>query len=127
MVEMSHTAVDPGTVVVHLHHTPSTPPAVVRPRGLVALDISQLVAGQSGPAGRYNLALRAELELRAGRGVSRAPVRWEEPGTNTEGTEEMVNCQAGETCSRTEVRGEVRGEERLTTKYQCVDQTPDTL
>ena len=109
VVEMSHTAVDPGTVVVHLHHTPSTPPAVVRPRGLVAL------------------ALRAELELRAGRGVSRAPVRWEEPGTNTEGTEEMVNCQAGETCSKTEVRGEVRGEERLTTKYQCVDQTPDTL
>ena len=82
---------------------------MVRPRGLVAL------------------ALSTELELGTGSRVPRAPVRWEEPGTNTEGTEEMVNCQAGETCSKTEVRGEVRGEERLTTKYQCVDQTPDTL
>ena len=37
VVEMSDTGVDPGTVVVHLHHTPGTPAAVVRPRGLVAL------------------------------------------------------------------------------------------
>ena len=110
VVEMSDTGVEPGAVMVHLHHTPGTPAAVVRPRGLVALT------------------LRAELELRAGRGVPRTPVRREEAGPNTESTEEMVYSQTGETCSKTEVRGgRGRGEGRLTTKYEGVDETPETL
>ena len=41
VVEMSDTGVDPGTVMVHLHHTPGAPPAVMRPRGLVALTWGQ--------------------------------------------------------------------------------------
>ena len=55
-------------------------------------------------------------------------MRREEPGANTEGAEEMINCQTGETC-RDETRDERYdwSDERLTTKHECIDQAPDTL
>ena len=34
MILVTHAGVDPGTVMVHLHHTPAAPPAVVGARRL---------------------------------------------------------------------------------------------
>ena len=92
VVEVTDTSVDPGTVVVHLHHTPGTPPAVVGPGSLVTR------------------ALRAELELGAVLRVVWSPVGREVARAYTEGAQEMVESQTGET-------GEEEG----------VDQTEQTL
>ena len=40
VIVVTHAGVDPGAVMVHLHHTPPTSPAVMRPRSLVALTLA---------------------------------------------------------------------------------------
>ena len=49
MVEVADTVVDPGAVVVHLHHAPAALPAVVSTRRLVALaELTKLKLIQNG-------------------------------------------------------------------------------
>ena len=63
VVEVTHAGVDPGTVVVHLHHTSVASPTVMRPGSLVSLTLT------------------TELELVTVLLIVWRPVEWEEAWT----------------------------------------------
>ena len=90
VIVVAHTGVNPRTVVVHLHDTPATPPAVVRPRSLVPL------AGIA-PLHLANISLStgprtASLSLGHWTPTSRQEAR-----ASGQRAEEVEQSQAGET------------------------------
>ena len=78
MIIMTHTSVDPWTVMIHLHDTSVTSPTMMRPRSLVSLTLT------------------TELELMRGPDLVRDPVEGQEPGPMAEGAGEVVQGEAGE-------------------------------
>ena len=86
MVIVTHTGIDPWTMMIHLHDTSVTSPTVMGPRSF------------------ESLTLRTILELVAGLDIVRGPVEGQEPGPVAQGAGEVVQGQAGET-------GEEEGED----------------
>ena len=75
---MTHTSVDPWTVMIHLHDTSVTSATMMRPWSLVSLTLT------------------TELELVRGLYLVWDPVDGQEPGPMAEGAGEVVQGEAGE-------------------------------
>ena len=87
MIIVTHTGVDPWTMMIHLHDTSVTSSTMMRPRGLEPFTLG------------------TKLELGPGLEVVWGPVQGQESGSLTEGAGEVVERQTGET-------GEQTGEEQ---------------
>ena len=99
MILVTHTGVDPGTMMVHLHNTSPTSPTVMGARRLNKTSIQQLIRQYSSPSRAHleSLALATELQLLPLSLRSWGPAQGQEPGACAEGGGEVVQGEAGET------------------------------